>query len=62
MSLSPIGPSTAATAAPEVKAPAAPAAPDQTASASLKSDTVSISSQGHAAASAGDVDHDGDSH
>ncbi len=38
--------------------PSAASAPEQP---TMKSDSVSISSQGHAAA-AGDVDHDGDSH
>lgn len=41
-------------------APAKPAASGGPQQATLQPDTVSISSQGHAAT--GDVDHDGDSH
>jgi len=60
MSISPISIANVSQASAEVAklAPTpAPAAP-----ATLQPDTVSISAAGKAAASVGDVDHDGDSH
>jgi len=53
--INPVSPSPASFEAPK-------ATPTQTSPASLPADTVSISPAAQKAASAGDVDHDGDSH
>lgn len=56
-----IGPVSAATMVSEVSATSQSAAASQTQQATLKPDTASISQKGQQM-SAGDVDHDGDSH
>jgi hypothetical protein len=62
MSISAIGFNPAAAVSTEAQKPAAPAVSSQPQAATLQPDTVSISSASHATSSAGDVDHDGDSH
>ena len=60
MSLSPIGAIASSQATAEVAKPVAPSAPAAVASATLKPDTVTISSAGKAAADVGPRDGDGD--
>jgi hypothetical protein len=62
MSLSVIGPIQSAPAAIATQAPTAAPVSAPAPAASLPQDTVNISAAGHAAASSGDVDRDGDSH
>jgi len=62
MGISAIGLNPAAAFSTEAQKPAVPAVSSQPQAATLQPDTVSISSAAHAASSAGDVDHDGDSH
>ena len=57
-----VNPVSSGAAIAEVSAPTQPAISAATQPATLKPDTVTISPKGHAAAAAGDVDHDGDSH
>jgi hypothetical protein len=62
VSISAIGFNPAAAISTEAPKPVAPQVSSQPQAATRQPDTVSISSAAHAAASAGDVDHDGDSH
>jgi len=62
MSMSVLNPVAGATSAPTTPKPAPQAVQQQPTPATLKPDTVSISSTAPAASQAGDVDHDGDSH
>lgn len=62
MSMSVIGPVTAAASQPQPQHTAPVSTAAQPASASLKNDTVTLSAAAQKASQGGDVDHDGDSH
>jgi len=62
MSISAIGFNPAAAVSTPAPKPAVPAASSQPQAATLQPDTVTLSSAARATPSAGDVDHDGDSH